>query len=55
MEYPVIENNFVLVEIRLKDQSNWRKAMFYRNGCRPVFASYGSDVTDKVIEWRYEK
>lgn len=28
----------------------WRKGMFFWNGSKPVFASYGSDVTD-VIEW----
>lgn len=28
--------------------------MFFWNGKKPVFASYGSDVTNKVIEWQYD-
>ena len=57
MDYPKIENGAsqVFITMRLKGQSNWRKGMFHWSGGKPVFASYGSVVTDKVIEWRYEK
>lgn len=55
MKYPEIGNGAsqVFVEMRLKGQSNWRKGMFYWNGSKPCFASYGSVVTEKVEEWRY--
>lgn len=31
--------------------NKWRKGMFYWNGKQPVFASYGSQITD-VIKWK---
>lgn len=55
MKLPKIEKNFVLVEIILQGQANWRKAMYYRNGGKPCFASYGSEIPlDKIKEWRYQ-
>ena len=29
----------------------WRKGMFFWNGGKPEFASYGIEITD-VIEWK---
>ena len=28
--------------------------MFYWNGGKPTFASYGMDITDSVIDWEYD-
>lgn len=54
MIFPKIEKNFVLVFIKLKGQENFRKAMYYRNGGKPCFASYGSAIEiDRIEEWCY--
>lgn len=29
------------------------KGMFYWNGGKPTFVSYGTDITDVVINWEY--
>lgn len=57
MEYPTIENgkDFVLVKIKLQGQKQWRSGMFYRNGTRPTFSSYGTDVTERVEQWEREE
>lgn len=48
MNYP---NNDCIVEVRRGDSNQWTTALFYWNGNRPVFAQYGSEITD-VTEWR---
>ena len=55
MSYPELNGkSFIPVQIKLKNQSIWRNGMFYLNGGKPVFASYGIDVTEKVAEWKYK-
>lgn len=40
------------VLFKAADRPNtWRKGMFFRNGNKPVFASYGSEIAN-VIEWK---
>ena len=55
-DYPEIEKtkSFVLVRIKLKGQSQWRDGMFYMNGTKPTFSSYGTDISNKVEEWSYK-
>jgi hypothetical protein len=49
-----IKRTWVLVEILMKGQTNWRKGMYYRNGGKPCFANYGSEIPlEKIKEWRY--
>ena len=43
-----------IVEVRRGNSDKWRTALFYRNGTRPVFAQYGSEISD-VTEWRIKK
>lgn len=53
MRYPIVERNGqVKVLIKLRGQSIWREGMFYMNGGKPTFASYGTDVTANVDEWK---
>ena len=53
MSYPELNGkSFIPVQIKLKNQSIWRNGMFYLNGGKPIFASYGSNLTDKVELWR---
>ena len=52
MEYP--ERRDCQVEVKIHDmESSWRPALFYWNGGVPTFAQYGSDITIKVVAWRY--
>lgn len=54
MKYPELNGKqWVAVQMKFNGQENWRNGMFYINCGQPVFASYGSEVTDKVTEWRY--
>jgi hypothetical protein len=32
---------------------NKAKGMFYWNGGKPTFVSYGTEITNKVISWEY--
>lgn len=52
MEYP--DKSSCRVEVKIHSmESAWRPALFYWNGGVPTFAQYGSDITEKVIAWRY--
>ena len=53
MEYPQYTNNQAKV-IVTTENGNKKRAMFYWNGGKPTFASYGMDITDSVIDWEYE-
>lgn len=56
MIYPELnEKSYITIQIKLKGQSNWRKGMFYLNGGKPMFCSFGSNVTEKIEEWKYIK
>lgn len=35
------------------ETGNRCKALFYWNGGKPTFASYGTDITESVIAWEY--
>ena len=52
MEYPKYTNNQAKVIVTTKS-GNKKRAMFYWNGGKPTFASYGTDITDSVIDWEY--
>jgi len=52
MKYPKYVGDSAKVIVTLKDGRK-RKAMFYMNGKKPTFASYGSDISEKVIDWVY--
>lgn len=48
-EYPDFEG---ILEVKRKSKDGrWSTAMFYRNGTKPTFAQYGSEIND-VVEWR---
>lgn len=52
MEYP--EKSSCHVEVKIHSmESEWRPALFYWNGGVPTFAQYGTDITVKVVAWRY--
>ena len=51
MNYPSREG---IVEVRKKGKAVWTVALYYKNGLKPVFAQYGSEITDQVEEWRYK-
>lgn len=53
MKYPEYKRNQAKVIVTTKS-GNKRKAMFYWNGNKPTFASYGTDITDSVIDWEYD-
>ena len=56
MTYPELDGKqWVAVEVKLSGWNNWRSGMFYYNGGKPVFACFGNNVTERVIEWRYGK
>lgn len=52
--YPQYENNQAFV-IAHTATGKTQKAMFYLNGGKPTFASYGTDITDSVVAWEYDK
>lgn len=52
-EYPKYENNQARVIIHC-ESGRRTKGMFYWNGTKPTFASFGMDVTESVIAWEYE-
>jgi hypothetical protein len=52
MDYPKYCGDCARVVVTTKDGRK-RKAMFYWNGNKPTFASYGSDISEKVIDWDY--
>lgn len=54
MTYPKYNGDFVRV-IAITKSGNKCKAMFYWNGSKPTFASYGTDITENVVAWEYEK
>lgn len=49
MEYPK-ENIVLLLHL---EGGRRTKGFFYMNGTKPTFASYGTEITDKVIGWEY--
>lgn len=49
---PECNGSFALVMIETEAGSITR-GMFYWSGGKPVFASYGTDITDKVVAWDY--
>lgn len=54
MNYPELNGKqWIAVQMKCKGEKNWRDGMFYINRGLPVFASYGSDITEKVVDWRY--
>ena len=53
-EYPKYEKGFARVKIYFANGGKSR-GMFYWNGTKPTFASYGSDVTKRVTCWEYDK
>lgn len=52
--YPKYENNLAQVIVHTAP-GKMQKAMFYWNGGKPTFASYGTDITDSVRAWEYNK
>ena len=53
MKYPQYTNNQAGVIVTTKSGNRCR-AMFYWNGGKPTFASFGSDITEHVIDWEYD-
>lgn len=53
MEYPQYKSNQAKVIVTTKS-GNKTRAMFYWNGGKPTFASYGTDITENVIAWEYD-
>ena len=47
-EYP--EHSIVIIHLK---NGNRAKGMFYWNGGKPTFVSYGSDITENVVGWEY--
>ena len=43
-----------IVEVLRGDGDRWVTALFYRNGKRPVFAQFGSEIKDVTV-WREKK
>jgi hypothetical protein len=56
MEYPKIKEGCDTIKV-IVTLSNGGKysAMFYWNGKEPRFASFGSNITSKVVFWEYLK
>lgn len=54
MNYPKYEGDCARVVVTTKNGRK-RKAMFYWNGSKPTFASYGTDITELVTDWEYRK
>ena len=54
MTYPKYVGDCARVTVTLNDGRK-RKAMFYWNGKKPTFASYGSDISENVTDWEYRK
>ena len=52
MKYPEL-NNKQWISVLVKVENQWTPAMYYINGGKPVFASYGLDITNKVQKWKY--
>lgn len=50
---PDCNGSQVMVYIK-KSNGSTSKGMFYMNGTKPTFASYGSEIQD-VIAWAYWK
>ena len=50
---PDCKGSQVMVYIK-KSNGRTSKGMFYMNGAKPTFASYGSEIQD-VIAWAYCK
>ena len=51
MQYPQTKD-WVKVLIKTSDRPDkWRKGMFFWNGTKPEFASYGNEILN-VIEWK---
>ena len=50
---PDCKGSQVMVYIK-KSNGRTSKGMFYMNGTKPTFASYGSEIQD-VIAWAYWK
>ncbi|MBO6302657.1 MAG: hypothetical protein J6N15_09495 [Ruminiclostridium sp.] len=55
MTYPQLKGGIAHVLVLRNGCDEWSKAMFYMNGGKPVFASYGFNVTDEVKKWRYRE
>lgn len=51
--YPRYERNQARVIAHTRNGRRCR-AMFYWNGTKPTFASYGSDITESVTCWEYD-
>lgn len=49
MEYP--DKDCKVLFKTADNPDAWRKGMFFWNGSKPEFASYGSEITN-VIEWK---
>ena len=49
MKYP---KQNIPIYCHLKN-GNRTKGMFYMNGGKPTFVSYGTDISDSVIGWEY--
>lgn len=49
MEYP--KKDCFVIFISASKPGIWCKGMFFWNGTKPEFASYGSEITN-VIEWK---
>lgn len=52
LPYPKYTGDCARVVVTTEDGRK-RKAMFYWNGNKPIFASYGIDISEKVIDWEY--
>ena len=51
--YPKYKNNQAHI-IAHTAPGKMQKAMFYWNGGKPTFASYGTDITANVSAWEYD-
>jgi hypothetical protein len=43
-----------IVEVKRDGRERWTVALYFRNGTKPTFAQYGSEITD-VTDWRYRQ
>lgn len=53
-ELPEYRRNQARVLIKTAGE-NISKGMFFYNGSKPTFVSYGSDITSAVTKWAYAK
>lgn len=53
LPYPHYEGDFARVIVTTRC-GNKTRAMFYWNGGEPTFSSYGTNITDSVINWEYD-